>query len=182
MNENIFEHKTRRMIYNHIMIHPGDSFNNIKRVFELTDGTLRYHLNYLESRNEIRSATVGNNRCYYPVEKIALSPRSGSDLRTHRLSANQERLLSVIQRKPGVTQKELIYLTGMKRITIAYNIIKLLDYGVVRKEPNGKYICYYHLSDTELRQKLIKKLVFKFVNYEIDEKTFLALKKKLEER
>ena len=30
------------------------------------------------------------------------------------------------------------------------------------------------------KEKLIKKLVFKFVNYEIDEKTFLALKRKLE--
>ena len=180
MVENIFENKTRKLIHNHIMVHPGDSFNNIKKVFDLTDGTLRYHLHYLENRNKIRSSTIGEKRCYYPVEKIIFNPRPESDLRIHRLSDTQERILKSIQYKPGINQKELIYMTGLKRITIAYNMKKLLDVGIVRKEPNGKYVNYYYISDTELRMKLIKKLIFKFVNYEIDEKTFLALKNKLE--
>lgn len=181
MNENVFENKTRKKIYNHIKIHPGIPFNIIKKVFDLKEGTLRYHLKYLESRNEIRSFTKGKKRCFYPIKKTIFNSRSELDLRLHRLTNSQEQLLNAIQCKPGITQKELIYMTGLKRITITINMKKLLGYGVVRKEPNGKYICYYYISDTELRKKLIKKLVFKFVNNEIEEKTFLALKKRLEE-
>jgi predicted transcriptional regulator len=95
------------------------------------------------------------------------------------LSETQERLLNTIQRNPGITQKDLILQTGLKRITVGYNLRKIVDFGVVRKEPNGRKVCYYYISEGELREKIKKRLITKFLNNEIDEQTFLALKKKL---
>ncbi|WP_455392647.1 winged helix-turn-helix transcriptional regulator [[Eubacterium] cellulosolvens] len=174
------EHSTRKMIINHILTYPGVSFGTIKQVFNLTDGTLRYHLNYLESKNQIKSFLVGNNRCYYPVKEMIFDSKSDSEIKVHNLSDNQERLLNTIKRYPGITQKELISSTGLKRITVGHNIKKLIDFGVVRKEQNGRNICYYFISNTELRDKIRRRLITKFLNNEIDEQTFLALKRKLD--
>ena len=174
------EHKTRDMIFNHILAHPGVSFSIIKSVFAIPDGTLRYHLNFLEGKNEIRSGFEGKNKCYYPSKNLIFDTRPESSLKHSRLNQVQERLLDTIHRYPGITQKDLIYRTNISRLTIGNNIKKLLDYGVIRKEPNGRSVQYYHISEIELRKKAIRKLVEKFLNYEIDERTFLALKRKLE--
>lgn len=173
------ENRTRKMIFNHISTHPGVSFSIIKKVFDLTESTLRYHLNYLESHKEIKSNIVGKNKCYYLNQNYIFNPRIDTEPSAYRLNRNQELLISAIQHHPGITQKELLFKTGLKRITLAQNIRKLLDYGVVRKEPNGRFICYYYISDKELREKILKRLITKLLNDEIDEKTFLALKRKL---
>ncbi len=174
------EHNTRKMIVNHILAYPGVSFVSIKKMLNLPDGTLRYHLNYLESKKEIRSCLEGNNRCYYPVQRIIFDSKSESEIKTHRLNDTQERLLDIIQRNPGITQKDLILLTGLKRITVRYNIRKFIDFGVVRKEPNGRNICYYYISDIELKERIKKRLIAKFLSNKIDEQTFLRLKRRLE--
>jgi predicted transcriptional regulator len=170
------------MILNHITAHPGVSFGVLKKVFNLADGTLRYHLNYLEGHQEIRTHFDGKNKCYYPVEKYIFDRGANGNVNISRLTTIQERLLDTIRRYPGITQKELIYRANLKRLTISNNMKKLVDFGVVRKEPNGRNICYYYISDLELQKKIKRRLIEKFLNYEIDERTFLALKGKLEKR
>jgi predicted transcriptional regulator len=180
MGNEVAENKSRRMIFNHIINHPGVSFSIIKQVFGLTESTLRYHLNYLETRNEIRSIIHDRNKCYYPNQKHIFDTRIESELSIQKLNPIQERLINTIQLNPGVTQKDLIFKTKLKRITIAQNLKKLLDFGILRKEPNGRLVCYYFITDAELREKVLKKLITMLLNDEIDEKTFLALKRKLD--
>jgi predicted transcriptional regulator len=177
---NPLEHKTRKMIYNQILTYPGVSFGIIKKVLDLADSTLRYHLRYLESSDEIKSFLEGKIRCYYPVQNIIFTLRSESEFETFHLNLTQKCIIEHVQRNPGITQKELLFATGLKRITAAYNIRKLIDFGVLRKEPNGRNICYFYISNIELRKKILKKLIIKFVNHELDEQTFLELKRKLE--
>ena len=49
----IQNNENRKMIYNHIMAHPGVAFVVLRRVFDLNKSTLRYHLNYLEKNQKI---------------------------------------------------------------------------------------------------------------------------------
>jgi len=180
MSSEVFEHKTRRMIYNHIEAHPGVSFLIIKKVFDLTDGTLRYHLKYLESENEIKSSMESNNKCFYPINNGLFRITVGSELKTHRLNHHQERIIDAIKLNPGITQKELIIKTNLKRIIVTYNLRKLLDFGVVQRVVKGRNSCYNFISDVELRKNIIKKLIARLLENELDEKTFIMLKKKLE--
>ena len=78
MTKNTLEHRTRKMIYNLIVARPGATYNFIKRTFDLTDGTLRYHLNYLERNDKLRSKLEQRNKCYYPVERIGFKTRPES--------------------------------------------------------------------------------------------------------
>ena len=180
MNQEIFGHETRKRIYNHILAYPGVSFNIIKSVFELTDGTLRYHLKFLESADEIKSCLEGNVRCYYPVKIFVFPQSQDAEFDTYELNHTQVRIMNNVRHNPGITQKELIIKTHLSRFTVGYHIRKLIEIGIVRQEPDGKNICYHYISNIELRKKILKKMIVKFVNHEIDEQTFLELKRKLE--
>jgi len=180
MGSEPFKHKTRRIIYNHIEAHPGVAYHTIKRVLELTDSTLRYHLRYLERESEIKCALAGHKKCFYPNHNIIFNLQVRDKPETHKLNHYQERIIDTIKRNPGITQRELIFTTNLKRFNLTYNLKKLLDFGVVHRVTSGRNSCYYFISDIELRKNIIMQLILKLVNNEIDEETFLMLKKKLE--
>jgi predicted transcriptional regulator len=114
---NALENKKRRMIYNHILAYPGVSFGIMKKIFDIAESTLRYHLKYLEGADEIKSHLEGKIRCYYPIQNIIFYSRTESEFETVRLNPTQQRILENIQRNPGITQKGLLLETGLKRLT-----------------------------------------------------------------
>lgn len=180
MSYDVLEHETRKKIYNHILAYPGVSFNIIKNVLNLTESTLRYHLKYLEGKNEIKSSKTGKIRCYYPVHRTILESKTESKSGQYKLNITHERLINLIKHQPGITQKELIMKTRLKKMTIIYNIKKLVKLDLVQKEKNGKIIHYYYMTDEELRKKILGKLIKKLIDHEIDEHTFLVIKKRLD--
>jgi len=175
------DNKTRRIIYNHIYAYPGVSFNTLKEIFELSPGALRYHLNYLEKYEKISCGLEKGNRCYYPfhngfnISKIS-QDRSG----LHKLTPHQKRVLNTIKRYPGINQKELINRTKMNRSQISKNLQKLVNLNIVQRNKIGKQIYYEYVPDDELKFMILKRLVIKLLRDEIDEQTFLKLKRKLE--
>jgi len=175
------DNKLRKMIYNHITTYPGVSFNILKNVFELSDGALRYHIDYLEMNERISSGAERGIRCYYPHNNVVNVPKKSSDnLRLHKLSQVQERMLETIKHYPGINQKELTHRTRLNRFQIANNIKTLVSMNLVNQYRNSSTICYEYVPDDEQRFTLMKRLVIKLLHNEIDEKTFLELKRKLD--
>ena len=119
--EDALEHETRRMIYNHIISHPGVSYKILKNVFSLTDGTLRYHLDYLERAEKISFGLAAGKRLYYPFHnEIAAARQPSGTSKTYDLTPLQERILNTIKRYPGITQKELDKAKKQARAAFAY--------------------------------------------------------------
>ena len=175
------EHETRRMIYNHIMAHPGVSFNILKQVFGLNDSTLRYHLSYLERSDQISLGVEKGRRQYFPNQDkhiVIRSEETPEDF--HQLSSLQKMIIDTIQNYPGITQKELIRRTGIGRLTLSKNINKMMDICIVRRAPDGANVRYEYLENEQLRFEILRRLVVKLLRHEIDEEKFLALKRKLE--
>jgi predicted transcriptional regulator len=183
--ESVLEHETRRMIFNHILAHPGVSFNILKKVFSLTDGTLRYHINYLERTEKITFGLEKGKRLYFPHQNAIPIPGGGGIMNSDngqpfKLSPAQEKLLNTIKFNPRISQKELIIRTGMKRFTVVNNLKKLLKFEIVKKTPNGKNVYYEYITNEQLKYEMLKGLVIKLLKKEIDEQTFLQLKRQLE--
>ncbi len=177
------ENETRRLIYNHIMAHPGVSFNVLKSVLKLNESTLRYHLNYLEKSKMISFGSENGRRNYFPYSGSIMVIRKAEDsntLTSYELTGAQEKIITTIKMNPRINQKELVELTRINRITLSKNLKKLMDLCMVRKIPNGNKVNYEYLENKQLRYEILKRLIRKLVNNEIDEETFLKLKQELD--
>ena len=175
------EHETRRMIYNHIIAHPGVSFNILKTVFGLNDSTLRYHLYYLEKSEQISPSLDDGKRLYFPHQTKRIVIRPDEEITsTFELTPTQEHIIETIKRHPGITQKDLIRVTGIKRLTLTNNLKKLMDLCVVRQIPNERNVCYEYIENDQLKFEIMKRLVIKLLKKEISEQRFLELTRKLD--
>ena len=56
----------------------------------------------------------------------------------------------------------------------------LINLCIVRKIPNGNKVIYEYIAFSKLRYEILKRLLLKLINKEIDESTFLELKRKLD--
>jgi predicted transcriptional regulator len=179
--EYALENEKRRMIYNHISAYPGVSFNVLKNIFELSDGALRYHLNYLEKNNKINCGVDKGTRCYYPSENVGkVQMKPGEAVEIQRLTPLEERILDSVKYYPGITQKELANRTKLTRFQVSKNIKSLESMNLINKYHSERNVCYEFVPDEELKFKIIKRLVIRLLKNEIDEETFLKLLKALE--
>jgi predicted transcriptional regulator len=168
------------MIYSHILTYPGVSYITLKNIYNLTAGTLRYHLEYLEKADRIMVDIENGKRCYYPKRhEVALSGQVASNQVRSNLNKTQQKILNAIKKQPGITQKELIKKTKLSRIRISYNINKFIDLGFVKKSNNGKHVMYEYMTDELLRSEMLLRLTMRLLNKEIDEETFNKLKDRL---
>ena len=179
--DEVLENKIRRLIYNHILKYPGVSFNTLKDIYELTDSSLRYHLYYLEKNNQIHSGTEKGIRCYYPhPASVTIPQRSQAPLGSRRLSPEQERILNVIIRYPGINQKEIVNRAGINRFKVMRNLQSLINLNLVKNRKFQNTVYYEYIPDVEMKYRILKGVMIKFLKNEIDEETFLKLKKRLE--
>ncbi|MCK5561429.1 MAG: winged helix-turn-helix transcriptional regulator [Thermoplasmata archaeon] len=179
--DKVLENKIRRMIYNLIVIYPGVSFNNILKIFELTDSNLRYHLNYLEKNDKIRSGLEGGMRYYYPhPSTVKLIGKPQNIIESYKLTQEQERVLGIIKENPGINQSDLIKKSGINHTTALRNLNTLRNLNLIQNRKLQNNVYYEYVPDVEMKYAIIKGLVIKFLRKEIDEETFLRLKRKLE--
>jgi predicted transcriptional regulator len=180
--DDILTNKLRKLIYNQIVSYPGVSYKKLKDIFELTDNALKYHLNYLEKNKKISSSQEKGSTCrYFPhPSSVTIPERIRGILESYKLTPIQERILEYIIRYPGINQKELVGRTGMNRFKIKRNIKSLKVLNLVKNHRYGNTVCYEYIPDVELKFSIMKELMLKLLNNEIDEETFLKVKKKLE--
>ncbi len=176
------QHKKRKMIYEHISAHPGVSFNVLKRVFDLKDGTLRYHLDYLKKNDQITFNTKKGKRIYFPKKMDTLILKiEKKDLKSYVLTYSQKKMISLIKENPGINQKELSKKMDMNRFTLRNNLNKLLQLCIIRRRNKNRNVCYEYISDDEIQHEILVNLIIKFLNKEIDEETFLRLRDKIKD-
>lgn len=177
----VLENKIRKMVFNLIVEYPGVSFNKLKNIFEISDSNLRYHLNYLEKNDKISSALEHGIKCYYPhPASVTISKKTQGVLESHKLNPYQKRLLTTIMRYPGINQKELIKKTGIDRSKARRNLFTLKNLTLIKNSKRHNTTCYEYIPDVEMKYTIMRDLVMKFLNNEIDEQMFINLKKRLE--
>ena len=163
--------RTRKMLENYILSHPGATISLLKRIFQIPIGSLRYHLDVLERKGIIIHQLINNTKRYYGI---------GTD---KGLSDDQRRLIYLMKIRPGITQKELIKKTRLKRHVVKYNLKKLDEIDIIHVDQKGKEKCYYYMSSSDFKfNKEHLSLIAKYLRKEIDLKTYTALRKKLDKR
>jgi len=179
--QDIFNHKMRRIVYNYVSSNPGVSFGTIKRIMDMNKSTLRYHLNFLEKAEKVKCIREGKHNCYYPSETDTLnhSPIPGVDLNT--LTKGQRRLLTLTIKEPGITPEELLNSLPENKKKLKYNLNRLVELRLIWKVKIEGEIGYEHITPEDVKEEILKKLIKRLLAKEIDEETFIAIKKRLEE-
>lgn len=182
MGEDTFnQNETRMSIYKHIMNYPGVRFTVLKDIFGIPEGTLRYHLRYLERREQVRSTMEEGRRCYYSTD-VSQKDVFISGQAQRKLSPAQDKIFKAIRNSPGISQKELCSATGLNRFTLMYNIKKLIYRGIVRRYQTGKTVHYEYISSSRLNHEILRRATVDLLNGRIDEDTFERIVSKIEEK
>ncbi|HKZ63209.1 MAG TPA: Ig-like domain-containing protein [Thermoplasmata archaeon] len=126
----VLEHQTRGMILGYVLVHPGDSYTDIKRNLSLSNGTLTYHLIVLERERIIRSQVRGPRKLFYPM--TVRLPEDGGGL--HEL---QLRMFRAVREVPGLAVKDLAGALGITSQHALYHLRALATKGFVRLERRG---------------------------------------------
>ncbi len=112
--EKVFRHQRRQELYQLVSANPGASFNNLKEMSSLENGTLRHHLRTLEREHYIKSVKDGKFRRFYLRERKA-----------PRLSRVQLMILQHIRANPDISQSDIAQLMEVSRQNVSYHIKKM---------------------------------------------------------
>ncbi len=140
MKEEDIALEIRRMIYNFIKENPGSYLRKISRAMNVQMGTLRYHLDYLEKNELIKSKKEKNLKIYFITGEL-----SSEDINITPL-LQQKRFRDIILTivlSQGMTHAEISERLSMKLSTLSKYIKILEDRQVLYHERNGRENHYY---------------------------------------
>jgi parallel beta-helix repeat protein len=124
----------------YILGNPGESYNNIKRTLNLPNGTLAYYLRVLEREHIIRSERDGFRRRFYPAKGS-----SANDV--FDLSDIQRKIKNIIQKLPGISQKEILSYLDISQQKLNYHIQLMVKARIIRLKREGKSTKCYIIDD-----------------------------------
>ena len=135
--EDVLEHYDRGRVYQYIELNPGEHYNSIKKALNLNNGTLTYHLYVLEKAEKIKSQKDGMYKRFYPQD-VKIPENNGGEL-----TEVQNRIANSITDLPGVSQKELSSILGLRQSTLSYQLKNLETKGLLTTTKKGKKTFYY---------------------------------------
>jgi DNA-binding transcriptional ArsR family regulator len=133
--DQVLEHERRESIYQFVRNNPGQSFSDLRRSLELSNGTLVHHLRILEMQGFVRRESDGFRTRFYirgPIQE-----------RAPYLTRAQSIVQATVARIPGLNQKQLAQVLGWPRRTAGYQAQRLAERGGLRQVRTGREVQYY---------------------------------------
>ena len=134
--DEVLDQFTRGQIYGYIVVHPGDSYVDVKRNLQLNNGTLTHHLNVLERDGLIRSKNVGTRKLFFAAG--ARIPEDGGGM--HEV---QQQILRHLRETGGLAVNDVAGVIGISRQLAIYHLRDLSRQGLVRIERRAFRIVAY---------------------------------------
>lgn len=133
--EDPLDHFIRGQIYAYVALNPGASYSEIRDAFSLKNGTTTHHLVVLERLAFITSLNDGKYKRFLPIEMK--HRRLG-----RKLTGLQRRVLEEASQHASVGPSEVSRATGVSRQRAAYNLHKLVHWGLMEPDARhpGKYV------------------------------------------
>ena len=163
----IFGNQVRRSVFSILTFHPCMGINDIADALEVSNSTVKWHLEKLVASGYLVERHFGRKRAFWPEGQL-----KAEDIPVFcTLSSNNtKRLLIDIIRVPGLTQKEYSEEFGMTHQGIATMAARLESAGLIKFMVEGIHTRYYptrllaELSETRykhtkaFREFIIEKL------------------------
>ncbi|MDY9927310.1 winged helix-turn-helix transcriptional regulator [Methanosarcina sp.] len=130
----------RKNIYAFIKASPGTCISEIANYMDLNRGTLRYHLNILETENMVEAHSdrgkvryFQNNSTYGEKEKLVISVLQNEMTR---------KIISKILEEECNTNRDLARTTGISKGTVTWYMKQLKDLDLIEENKMGRSTIY----------------------------------------
>jgi DNA-binding MarR family transcriptional regulator len=134
--DHMMDHFVRGRIYEHICNNPGVNYSAIKERFNLTNGTVTYHLSMLERQEFIRSRHDGIYKRYFKAG-LAAGAMDDSPMSLQRA------IVKLVTERPGLTQKEIARGLGTSKQLVSYYVRNLREERLVETHRSGRHVRVY---------------------------------------
>lgn len=111
--DKILELETRKIIYNTILKKPGLHLRGLDREIKISLSTIRYHLNYLESKGLINSVTDSGFTRFYA---------------NHNIGRKEKKLINLLRQNTIIKILVVFLLSESKKIFFKEDLIRLPNY------------------------------------------------------
>jgi predicted transcriptional regulator len=135
--EKLLDQPIRFKIHGYIIGNPGAHFGLIKQALEIPNGQLVYHLKRLMQAKMIYAKEDGIRKRFYPVDFPKLQ------IEEYYLTDTEEKILNVIEKNSGISQKMVASKMGISRQVAGYHLAKMEQIEVIKKEIVGRESRYY---------------------------------------
>ena len=139
--DKVMDHFVRGRIYEYITNNPGVNYSAIKKRFDLTNGTVTYHLSMLERQEFIRSKQDGIYKRYFRND-------GGAAMYDVTPMSVQLSIAKIIRKHPGLTQKEVAIRLNTSKQLISYHIKRMREDGLLDTRRDGRAVRVYANNET----------------------------------
>lgn len=143
-NDNIFNLKVRRNIFQLLQKHPGLHFREISRQLDIRRSTLSYHLRYLEKKGVIKKIAENGFTRYYIAEDIADEKKTMLHLLRQEVPRN---IILYMLSNTCASRIELSKKLDKHPTTIEHHLKKLINKDVIELIPREKDGVYVKFGD-----------------------------------
>ena len=106
-------HRVRHLIIGYLADNPGQHYNGLKKALKLSNSVMVYHLSVLEREGFIKSQRDGTLKRFYPISVKTPETRKRTPTEI------DSDIVAAIEKRPGMTQKELV-----KHLVLSNDIVK----------------------------------------------------------
>jgi predicted transcriptional regulator len=142
---NIFTNLNRKRLYDFIKSFPGAYFNEIIKKTGFNRGTVRYHLEVLETHNVIECYKA-NGKTRYFQNSFSHEEKDKAIIAVLKNDMDRRIILEILNGQ-YISNETLVEKMGISASTISWHIKHLREQGMVRAESEGRYTTYTIDSD-----------------------------------
>jgi len=172
------EFKTRKEIYNFILEYPGLHLRELFRRLDHSNGTIKYHLNFLKKQHLIiEKHETGYNR-FYASNDVGMDEVKILNVLRQK---NPRHILLYLLLCVGASQIELSKELNNDPKTIAFHLKKLKEYNIIEIAPveNGMVRTRYKQSKLFGRKPVASEVIYRLRDPYLIYNVFLMYKGKL---
>ncbi len=158
---------SRRAIFGEIRATPGIHFRELLRRHEYAQGTIQYHLRWLEDEGLVESSDDGNFTRYYPANSFETGDKTTMNALRRKYS---RRIIAQLASENELSTATLSERVGKSRSTVSWHLSRLHEEGIVEKERDGRTVLYslrnpdrvmrlYATYQASLRDRLLDKVL-----------------------
>ncbi|ODR79675.1 transcriptional regulator [Haladaptatus sp. W1] len=133
------ELESRRVIFGEIRETPGIHFRELLRRHEYAQGTIQYHLRWLEDEGLVESSDDGNFTRYYPAHSFEAADKSTMNALRRTYS---RRIIALLASEERLSTAALSERVGKSRSTVSWHLSRLHEEEIVEKERDGRTVLY----------------------------------------